>query len=164
MTQYLAASQEGFLIQAIDNKGELFDQPYQKLFRRGIKAPEVYLAWVTGSSADEERQKLVDGLGSDPNSGLLGVASGYWITYCAYKCMERFSDVRSMHLTLEKMNTLEFKNALRKYVKQAATMFYDAAVDTYDRDDYGSFKSNLRSVKFLQWINSKLNSGRIQVW
>ena len=78
--------------------------------------------------------------------------------------MERFSDVRSMHLTLEKMNTLEFKNALRKYVEQAATMFYDAAVDTYDRDDYGSFKSNLRSVKFLQWINSKLNSGRIQVW
>ena len=105
-----------------------------------IKAPEVYLAWVTGSSADEERQKLVDGLGSDPNSGLIGVASGYWITYCAYKCMERFSDVRSMHLTLEKMNTLEFKNALRKYVEQAATMFYDAAVDTYDRDDYGSFK------------------------
>ena len=158
VTQYLAASQENFLIQAIDNKGELFDQPYQKLFRRGIKAPEVYLAWLTGSFADEERQQLVDGLGSDPNSGLLGVASGYWITYCAYKSMERFSDVRSMHLTLERMNTTEFKNALRRYVKQAATMFYDAAVDTYDHDEYGSFKSTLRSVKFLQRVSSKINS------
>lgn len=51
VTQYLAASQESFLIQAIDNKGELFDQPYQKLFRRGIKAPEIYLAWLAGSFA-----------------------------------------------------------------------------------------------------------------
>jgi hypothetical protein len=77
VTQYLASSQENFLIQAIDNKGELFDQPYQKLFRRGIKAPEIYLAWLTGSFADEERQTLVDGLGEDANAGLLGVASGY---------------------------------------------------------------------------------------
>lgn len=158
VTQYLAASQEHFLIQAIDNKGELFDQPYQKLFRRGIKAPEVYLAWLTGSFADEERQDLVDALGSDENSGLLGVTSGYWITYCAYKIMQRLSDLNSVHVTLERMNATEFKNALRKYVKQAATMFYDAAVDTYDREEYGSFKSTLRSTKFLQKISSKINS------
>jgi hypothetical protein len=158
VTQFLAASQEPFLIQAIDNKGELFDQPYQKLFRRGIKAPEVYLAWLAGSFADEERQRLVDALGSDANSGLLGVASGYWITYCAYKILEKFSAITSPHLTLESMNSVEFKNALRKYIKQAATMFYDAAVDTYDREEYGSFKSTLRSAKFLQRINSKINS------
>jgi hypothetical protein len=158
VTQYLAASQESFLIQAVDNKGELFDQPYQKLFRRGIKAPEVYLAWLTGSFADEERQTLVDGLGEDANSGLLGVASGYWITYCAYKLMDRISDVRSAHITLERMKTIEFPNALRKYVKMAANMFYDAAIDTYERDEYGSFKSTLRSVKFFQRINSKINS------
>lgn len=95
VTQYLAASQEQFLIQAVDNKGELFDQPYQKLFRRGIKAPEVYLAWLTGSFADEERQSLVDALAEDQNAGLLGVASGYWITFCSYKVMKRFSDLAS---------------------------------------------------------------------
>ncbi|HVY17414.1 MAG TPA: AIPR family protein [Rhodopila sp.] len=158
VTQYLAASQESFLIQAIDNKAALFDQPYQKLFRRGIKTPEVYLAWLTGSFADEERQKLVDGLGDDTNSGLLGVASGYWIIFCAYKLMERLSDVKSSQITLERMKSVEFSNALRKYVKMAATMFYDAAVDTYDREEYGSFKSTLRSVKFFQRINSKINS------
>ena len=36
-------------------------------------------------------------------------------------------------------------------------MFYDAAVDTYD-GEYGSFKSTLRSTKFLQKIDSKINS------
>lgn len=72
--------------------------------------------------------------------------------------MERFSDVRSMHLTLERMATAEFKNALRKYINRAATMYYDAAVDTYDRDEYVSFKSTLRSVKFLPRITSKINS------
>ena len=158
VTQYLAASQEQFLIQAIDNKGELFDQPYQKLFRRGIKAPEVYLAWLIGSFADEERQSLVDALAGDKNAGLLGVASGYWITFCAYKIMKRFSDLGSLHLTLQHMNTTECKNALRKYSKQAATMFYDAAVDTYDREEYGSFKSTLRSAKFFTRIDSKINS------
>ncbi|MDT5057030.1 MAG: hypothetical protein QOF66_5396 [Mycobacterium sp.] len=39
-----------------------------------------------------------------------------------------------------------------------ANMFYDAAIDTYDCDEYGSFKSTLRSVKFFQRINSKINS------
>jgi hypothetical protein len=158
VTQYLAASQESFLLQAIDNKGELFDQPYQKLFRRRIKAPEVYLTWLTGNFADEERQRLVDGLGNDANSGLLGVASCYWIIYCAYKLMERLSHVRSAHITSERIITMEFSNVLRKYAKMAATMFYDAAVDTYDRDEYGSFKSTLRSAKFLQRINSNINS------
>ena len=44
VTQYLASAENAFLIQAIDNKGELFDQPYQKLFHRGIQSREVYLA------------------------------------------------------------------------------------------------------------------------
>ena len=163
VTQYLAASHEGLLLQAIDNKGELFDQPYQKLFRRGIKPPKVYLAWLTGNLADQERQILVDALGDDENAGLLGVSSGYWIIYCAYKIFQRFSDLNSMHITLEKMKTLEFNNALLKYVKQAATMFYDAAVDTYAREEYGSFKSTLRSTKFLQKVNSKINSRVIRL-
>ena len=71
--------------------------------------------------------------------------------------MERNSDVKSPHVTLGKMKTTEFSNALRKYVKLAASMFYDAAIDTYDHDEYGSFKSTLRSAKFFQRINSKIN-------
>jgi hypothetical protein len=157
VTQYLASSEQQYLIQAIDNKSELFDEPYQKLFKKGIKASVVYLAWLTGNLGDNERQKLVDGLGTDPNASLLGVTSGYWIVYCTYKILPKFSDLGSTQITLEQMKTQEFKNALGKYVNRAASMFYDAAVDTYDRDEYGSFKSTLRSSKFLHKIDSKLN-------
>jgi AIPR protein len=158
VTQYLASSEQKYIIQAIDNKSELFDEPYQKLFKKGIKASTVYLAWLTGSLADSERQKLVDGLGSDPNASLLGVTSGYWIVYCTYKILAKFSDINSPHLSLPKMKTNDFNGALKKYIIRAASMFYDAAVDTYDRDEYGSFKSTLRSAKFLQKIDSKINS------
>jgi hypothetical protein len=158
VTQYLASAEQQYLIQAIDNKSELFDEPYQKLFKKGIKAPVVYLAWLVGSLADQERQQLVNGLGDDPNASLLGVTSGYWIVYCTYKMLTKFSDVNSTVIVLEKMKILEFRNALLKYVKQAVSMFYDAAVDTYDREQFGSFKSALRSPKFLLKIDSKINS------
>lgn len=158
VTQYLASSEQKYLIQAIDNKSELFDEPYQKLFRKGIKASAIYLAWLTGNFADAERQKVSYGLGDDPNASLLGVTSGYWITYCTYKLFAKFSDLNSPQITLKRMKTAEFTNALSKYVGRAVAMFYDAAVDTYDRDEYGSFKSTLRSAKFLQKIDSKFNS------
>lgn len=158
VTQYLASSETSFLIQAIDNKSELFDEPYQKLFRRGILAKDVYLAWLVGHFADEERQSLLDGLPADPNAGLLSVTSGYWIVYCAFKLLARFSNFQNAHVTLLKMTSKEFENALRKYLSKAAELYFDAAIDTYDKDEYGSFKSTLRSVKFLSKIDSKLNS------
>jgi hypothetical protein len=71
--------------------------------------------------------------------------------------LKKFSKLDSPHLTLKVMKTTEFQSALTKYVSKAAALFYDAAVDAYDRDFYGSFKSTLRSSKFLQKIDSKLN-------
>ena len=163
VTQYLASAEQQYLLQAIDNKSELFDEPYQKLFKKGIKAPTVYLAWLVGSLADQERQKHADGLKGDPNASLIGVTSGYWVVYCTYKMLLKFSDVNSPSISLNKMTAPEFKNGLAKYVKQAVTMFYDAAVDTYDRETYGSFKSALRSAKFLQKIDSKINSRILKI-
>lgn len=158
VTQYLASTQNEFLIQAIANKGELFDQPYQKLFYKGIPATEVYLSWIVGKLADEERQALVKGIGADANAGLLSVTSSYWIIYCTYKLFERFTNVKAPQITLERMKTTEFTNAARKYVSMAVDRFYDSAVDTYDRDEYGSFKSCLRSTKFLQKMDGKINA------
>jgi len=163
VTQYLASAEQQYLIQAIDNKSELFDEPYQKLFRKGIKASNVYLAWLVGSAADQERQKLADGLGEDINKSLLGVTSRYWIVYCTYKMLTKFSDLNSASITLQKMKSIEFHNALMKYINQAVSMFYDAAVDTYERDQFGSFKSTLRSSKFLQKIDSKINSRMVKL-
>ena len=158
VTQYLASSEQRYLIQAIDNKSELFDEPYQRLFHKGIKASAIYLAWLTGNLADAERQKIIDGLKDDPNANLLGVTSAYWIVYWTYKILAKFSDINTPQLNLKRMNTAESKNSLAKYVGRAVSMFYDAAVDTYDREEYGSFKSTLRSAKFLQKIDSKFNN------
>jgi hypothetical protein len=158
VTQFLASTENEFLIQAIANKGELFDQPYQKLFYKGIPATAVYLSWIVGKLADEERQALLKGIGSDANAGLLSVTSSYWIIYCTYKIFEKFTNVKSPQITLARMRTDEFTNAVRKYVSKAVDRFYDSAVDTYDRDEYGSFKSSLRSTKFLQKMDGKINA------
>ncbi len=158
VTQYLASTKQEYLIQAINNKSELFDEPYQKIFKRGIKASVVYLAWLTGRMSEDERQLLANELVDDVNVGLLGVASTYWIVFCTYKIMNKFVDLESPQITLEKVNSKEFNNALKKYVKKAVGMYYDAAVDTYDRDEFWSFKSTSRSPKFLQKLDSKINS------
>lgn len=156
VTQFLASSHNEFLIQAIANKGELFDQPYQKLFYKGVQSTEVYLSWLLGNFADAERQSVLKDLGEDDNSGLLSVTSAYWIMYCTYKILEKIATWKSPQITLARMQSAEFQNAIRKYVKKAVDIYYDAAVDTYDREEYGSFKSALRSTKFLQKMDGKI--------
>ena len=94
----------------------------------------------------------------DQNAGLLSVTSAYWIVYCTYKLLIKFGNHQTPTITLTKMKATEFENALKKYVKKAGELFFDAAVDTYERDEYGSFKSTLRSAKFLQKVDSKLNA------
>ena len=108
--------------------------------------------------ADTERQALLQTIEKDESSGLLSVTSSYWIVYCCYKLIAKYTNMKSPQVTLVKMSSTEFSNALRKYVSKATDLFYDAAVDTYDRDDYGSFKSTLRSSKFLQKMEGKLNA------
>ncbi len=161
VTQFLAARDQTYLIQAINNKSELFDEPYQKLFKQGIDTKTVYLAWLVGSLSDVARQDRLKALkassGDDANIGLLGIAGAFWIVFCAYKLIESFSDIDSASITLQKMNTDQFKNSINKYVELAIDLFYDTAIDTYDRDEFGTFKSTLRSPKFLQKFESKVN-------
>lgn len=155
LAQYIASSDREFLIQAIDNKGELFDQPYQKLFPKDISERQVYLAWLSGLAADSERKKLLEKIGDDSN-GLLTVTAGFWIIYTSFILMRRFSDINSSHITLEKMTNAAFQSAIAKYASKATEIFFDAAIDTYDRAEYGSVKSTLRSAKFLGKMESKI--------
>lgn len=155
LAQYIASSDREFLIQAIDNKSELFDQPYQKLFPKDINEKRVYLAWLSGLAAESERKKLLEKIG-DTSSGLLTVTAGFWIVYTTFILLRKFSDIDSVHLTLEKMKTEVFQNAITKYAAKATEIFFDAAIDTYDRSEYGSVKSTLRSTKFLGKMESKI--------
>ncbi|MFT0862573.1 AIPR family protein, partial [Ancylobacter sp. G4_0304] len=101
LAQYIASSDKEFLIQAIDNKGELFDQPYQKIFPKDISERRVYLSWLVGLAADEARKKLLDEI-RDNSNGLLTVTAGFWIVYTAFVIFSKFSDVNSIHITLER--------------------------------------------------------------
>lgn len=156
VTQYLASAEQDYLIQAINNKSELFDQPYQRLFGRDTKATDVYLAWLVGNLAEEERKKLFTAVKDDESASLLGVASSYWIIFSAYKIISNQDSFRKDSISLEKMVTEDFKNSLRKYAIKATEIFYEAAIDTYEREEYGSIKSCFRSSKFLQKISAKL--------
>jgi hypothetical protein len=67
---------------------------------------------------------------------------------CDVKIFCKFSDLTVSQITLLGMTSVEFNNAFETYLKKTASIFYDAAVYTYD-GEYGSFKSTLRSTKCL---------------
>ena len=54
------------------------------------------------------------------------------------------------------MKNQAFQNSINKYAAKATEIFFDAAIDTYDRSEYGSVKATLRSVKFLGKMDSKI--------
>lgn len=157
VAQFLASGHSEYLIPAISNKGQLFDEPYQKIFFKGITAKDVYLAWLVGNQSESIRQELQKELKDDDNSGLLGVTSTYWISYATRKLIEKRGGFSSGTVSLDCMKRKEFLGAITKYVSSAADAFWDAAVDAYDVDDFGSFKSALRSSAFFKKVDSKLS-------
>lgn len=157
VTQFLAASKQEFLVQAINNKAELFDEPYSKIFKKGIAPEKVLIAWKVGQLSDNERSEQLSKIDKDAYSGLLGVQSTLWIVYTTYKLLDKFSTLESPHVTLERIIHRDFLSGLQKYVNKAVELYYGEAINTYDYEEYGSIKSTLRSNKFLEKMNSKLN-------
>lgn len=159
VAQYLAAQQSQFILQAIDNKAELFDQPYSKIFFPQIPAALVLCAWQIGNICEEKRAEELAGLEKNSTSaGLFAVTSTFWIILTTYKIIVRYSDINSPYITLQKINTEEFRVALGKIVDMAIEIYYLQAVDTYgDGIEFGTHKSTLRSAKFLQLIEPKID-------
>lgn len=157
VAQYLAAAHQTLLIQAINNKGDLFDQPYATLFDKGVEAKHVYLAWLVGTQAENERVSQLEAVAEDKNVDLLSVKSTFWIVYCVYKILTKFVDIKAPAIALERMTSSEFQGALRKYVAKAASIYFDTAVDTYDDQEYSSHFAVFRSTKFLDKLTSKVN-------
>lgn len=160
IAQYLASTDETHLIQAIVSKAELFDEPYQKIFHKNISPSQVYLAWIIGTDADQERQKLflaVSG-SQDTNSKLLSVTSSYWIILCAYKLISNSFEINTPSLTINIMKSAEFRSSLLKYIEKATDIYYNLAIDTYDPETFGSHKTALRSTSFLNKFKSKLTA------
>lgn len=159
LAQYLAAQRNQFLIQAIDNKAELFDQPYSQLFYPQITSASILLAWQLGNICEQKRIEQLEELGKKSHSaGLLAVTSTFWIIFVARKIIEKFSDLDSPHITVNRINSAAFRNALARIVDIAVEIYYLQAVDTYGNgNEFGTFKSTLRSSKFLQLLEPKID-------
>lgn len=160
LAQYLAAQRSEFLIQAIDNKAELFDQPYAQLFYPQISAADVLFTWQLGNVCEEKRVEQLQALGKeDQSTGLLAVTATFWIVFTAYKIISRMSDVHSSHITMDRIKTDAFRGALAKIADAAIEIYYLQAIDTYQggRKEFGTFKSTLRSTRFLQQIEPKID-------
>lgn len=159
LAQYLAAQHARFLLQAIDNKAELFDQPYNQIFYPQISSASILLAWQLGNICEEKRVEQLALLDKkDTSAGLLAVTSTFWIIFAAQKIIEMYSDLASPVITVNRINTPIFRNALSKIVDAAFEIYYLQAVDTYGSgSDFGTHKSTLRSTKFLQLIEPKIN-------
>jgi hypothetical protein len=54
---------------------------------------------------------------------------------CDDKIFGKFSDLAVCQITLPGMTSVEFNNALEKYVKKIASICYDAAIYTYDGEN-----------------------------
>lgn len=163
LTQYLAASHVEYLIQSINNKAELFDQPYQKLYPHDARASDIFLAWKIGTISDEVRQDWVaqrkQSTGFDKqSSALLGVSGTHWIAYCCHKIIDALNKSDIGKIPIEKINTSEMNSVITKYAAEALDIYFDIAIDTYDEHEYGSIRSALRSPRFLEKFNLKLQN------
>lgn len=161
LTQFIASSKTEYLIQAINSKTELFDQPYQNIFTHSIKASLVYLYWRAGLLCDGARiERLADlrSKGDKISNALLGVSGTYWIVYCCDKLIFNHNKSLDSSLNLERQKSTEFEGALSKYVSAALDLYFDVAIDTYDEETFGSVRSALRSPKFLQSFDRKLTN------
>ncbi len=160
LAQYLASQSSNTIVAAVKEKSELFDRYYQDIFPYDTVAEDVYLIWLLGIQADQERQERLATLKDQGDAdktltALLAVAGTYWTVHCSYKFIQDLNS-HPMRLLLRKMKSEQFKNALRKYVKRGLDTYIDIAIDTYDSDEYKSVRSALRSPKFLQKFDQKL--------
>lgn len=162
LAQYLAARDAKTIIPAVKEKSELFDRYYQDIFPHDSRPEDVYMTWLLGNLADEERKDKLKALHEQGDAdktltALLGVAGTYWTILSAFKLIQDLNP-HPLGLELKRVTSDALKNSLRKYVRKGLDVYVDIAVDTFDAEEYRSVRSALRSPKFLQRYSQKLAS------
>ena len=169
ITQYLAATSESTVLEAVSKKAELFDRSYKSIFPRGLKPEKVLLAWLLAQEVELERAGLLAAQdeSNDPiMKAILGIHGTPWGIYVATVLIDQGGSDMSK-LTLEKMTTQEFKNALAKYAKKAMELYSEIAVNIVTTDDSSSSTRNeLRAKPFLEKLKRTLGlrMTRIASW
>lgn len=159
IAQYLASMSDETILDAVRRKTELFDKSYKSIFPRGILAEKVFLAWKIAKAIEVERGSLLTASTDKEDlvmKTILGIHGTPWGIYVANTLIERTgSDLSKM--TLQKMNTEEFDNAIIKYAKKAMELYSEIAVNIVSSSDIEtSTRNEIRIRPFLEKLKRTL--------
>ncbi len=159
IAQYLASMSEETILDAVRRKTELFDKSYKSCFPRGLQVEKVFLAWLLAQHVEKERTSL---LAANKDSEdlvmktILGIHGTPWGIYVANTLIERSGSDLSK-LTLQKMNTEEFENAIAKYAKKAMELYSEIAVNIVSSsEEETSTRNEIRIRPFLEKLKRTL--------
>lgn len=159
ITQYLAAMSDDTVLEAVAKKAELFDRSYKTIFPRGLKPERVMLAWLLAQAVESERAALLESCDAsvDPvMKSILGIHGTPWGIFVANTLIEQTGSDLSK-LTLSKMSSTEFQNALAKYGKKGMELYSEIAVNIVVADEGASSTRNeLRAKPFLDKLKRTL--------
>jgi hypothetical protein len=160
VTQYLASMSDETILEAVARKIELFDRSYKTIFPRGLRPEKVFLAWLLASDVEVERAQLLSGNKNNDDvvmKAILGIHGTPWGIYVATFLIDNLGTDASK-LTLQKMATVEFKNAVAKYAKKAMELYAEIAVNIVSSDDESTNPRNaIRVQAFLDKLKRNLN-------
>lgn len=158
IAQYLAAMSEETILDAVRRKTELFDKAYKTIFPRGLQAERVYLAWLLAQQIETERMILLKANDS-PDAvikTILGIHGTPWGIFVASTLIDQSGSDLSK-LTLQRMNTIEFNNAIAKYAKKAMELYSEIAVQIVDSEgDNTNTRNEIRVKPFLDKLKRTL--------
>jgi hypothetical protein len=147
------------ILESVSRKAELFDRSYKTIFPRGLKPEKVFLAWLIAHEVESERTVLLEAYdqASDPvMKAILGIDGTPWGIYVANHLIEHLG-AGSTKLTLKRMDSNDFKNALSKYSKRAMELYAEIAVNIVSSDDSTSNARNeIRVRTFLDKLKRNL--------
>lgn len=158
--QYLASMSDETVLEAVTRKMELFDRFYKSVFPRGLAAEKVFLAWQIAQAVEAERAVLLEA-NDDPDDKvmktILGIHGTPWGIYVAnYLLHQSGTDISK--LTLKRMNSDDFRNAVAKYAKKAMELYSEIAVNIVSSDDDGAnVRNEIRVRTFLDKLKRTLS-------
>lgn len=166
--QYLASMSDETILEAVTRKMELFDRFYKSVFPRGLAAERVFLAWLIAQEIEIEREALLSASGDQADKvmkTILGIHGTPWGIFVANHLIEQSgSDMSKM--TLTRMNSAEFRNAVAKYAKKAMELYSEIAVNIVTADEDENIRNVIRVKPFLDKLkrNLKLRMARFATW
>lgn len=159
VAQYLASTHDDTILEAVSKKRELFDRSYKAIFPRTLRSEEVFLVWLLAQEVEEVRIQQLESLSGEADNvmrAILGVHGTPWGIYVAYQLI-RHIGLDSTKLTLTKMKSDEFKNAVKKYARKAVDLYCDIAVNVLtDIPDTAQPRNELRVKAFLEKLKRTL--------